>query len=220
VNTPLKIRILLFILTLCFTGTAITVNSFYDREEILLLEGSTIEKNLHKKEAEVEVFLADSILFNSLKDINQNEELSQKLIVEYGEKKNIYIYTYSNNELNFWGSNIIVPKTDAGISLGSSIIAWDNGWYEAFKKSDGGFSVVCLIPIKNSFPLKNNFLEDKFSSDLIITNNLEIAAFKDSDVYNLRNTEGKYLLSLKLSPQFQNYFSKLEFILWILAAIS
>lgn len=219
-NTPLKIRILLFILTLCFTGTAITVNSFYDREEILLLEGSTIEKNLHKKEAEVEVFLADSILFNSLKDINQNEELSQKLIVEYGEKKNIYIYTYSNNELNFWGSNIIVPKTDAGISLGSSIIAWDNGWYEAFKKSDGGFSVVCLIPIKNSFPLKNNFLEDKFSSDLIITNNLEIAAFKDSDVYNLRNTEGKYLLSLKLSPQFQNYFSKLEFILWILAAIS
>ncbi len=219
-NTALKVRILLFILTLCFTVTAITVNNFYDRGEILLHEGSTIEKNLHKKEAEVRAFLADSVLFNSLKDVHQNEDLAQELIVNYGEKKQIYVYTYSNNELIFWGSNTIVPKTDAGVSVGSSFITWDNGWYEAFKKSDGGFSVVCLIPIKKSYPLNNSYLQNKFSADLIKTNNLEIATFKDSDVYNLRNSEGKYLLSLKLSSSFQNYFSTLEFLLWIFAAIS
>lgn len=219
-NTPLKVRILLLILTLCFTGTAITVNNFYDREEILLLEGAKLEKNLHKKEAEVKAFLADSALFNSLKDINQNEELAQKLIVDYAEKRQIYVYTYSNNELSFWGSNTIVPKTDAGLNLGSSIITWDNGWYEAFKKSEGGFSVVCLIPIKSGFPLNNSYLENKFSTELINSNNLEIATFKDSHVYNLRNDEGKYLLSLKLSPQFRDYFSTLEFVLWILASLS
>lgn len=218
-NIALRVRILLFILTIAFAGTAITVNHFYDREEILLIEASTIEKNLHKKEAEVISFLADSALFNSLKDIHQNEELAQDLIVNYGEKKQIYIYTYSNNELSFWGSNNIVPKTDVGLSQGSSIIVWDNGWYESFRKVQDGFSVVCLIPIKENFPLKNLYLENKFSKDLIKSNNLEIATFKDNDVYNLRNSEGKYLLSLKLSPQFQTYFSTIEFFIWILAVI-
>lgn len=219
-NTSLKVRILLLILTLCFTVTAITVNNFYDREEILLFEGSTIEKNLHKKEAEVKAFFADSLLFDSLMDIHQNEALAQKLIVDYGEKKQIYIYTYSNNELSFWGSNIIVPKTDVGVSPGSSIIAWDNGWYLAFKKSEGGFSVVCLIPIKEDYLLDNSYLENKFSTELINSDNLEVATFKDNDVFNLRDSEGKYLLSLKLSSQFQNYFSKLEFLMWIFAVIS
>lgn len=219
-NASLKVRILLFILTLCFTVTAITVNKFYDREEILLFEGSTIEKNLHRKEAEVKAFLADSVLFNSLMDINQNEALALNLIVEYGEKRQIYIYTYSNNELNFWGSNIIVPKTDVGISVGSSIIAWDNGWYLALKKSKDGFSVLCLIPIKENYLLDNNYLETKFSTELISSNNLEIATFKDNDVFNLRDSEGKYLLSLKLSSHFQNYFSMLEFLMWIFAVIT
>lgn len=219
-NTSLKVRILLFILSVCFTGTAITVNNFYDREEILLVEGSTIEKNLHKKEAEVKAFLSDSLLFSSLVDIHQNEALAQKLIVEYGKEKQIYIYTYSNNELSFWGSNIIVPKTDVGVSLGSSIIAWDNGWYLAFKKSEGGFSVVCLIPIKEDFLLDNSYLESKFSKELINSNNLEVAKFKDNDVFNLRDSDGKYLLSLKLSSQFRTYFSKLEFLMWIFAMIS
>lgn len=219
-NTTLKVRILLLLLTIAFGGTAITVNNFYNREEILLLEGTAIEKNLHKKEAEIASFLSDSAFFKSLKDINQNEELAQKLILDFGEKKQLYIYTYSNNELSFWGSNAIVPKTDAGISEGSSLITWDNGWYEAFKKSSDGFSVLCLIPIKDNFPLKNHYLENKFSKDLISTNNLEIATFKDSEVYNLRNNEGKYLLSLKLSPTFHKYFSTIEFFLWILTAIT
>ena len=219
-NTPLKVRILLLLLTIAFAGTAITVNKFYDREEILLLEGSVIEKNLHKKEAEVKTLLADSAFFNSLKTINQNENFARELILHYGQKKQIYIYTYSNNELSFWGSNTIVPKTDAGISEGSSMITWDNGWYEAFKKSENGFSTLFLIPIKGNFPLKNLYLENKFSKDLISSNNLEIATFKDSDVYNLRNSEGKYLLSLKISVKFRNYSSTIEFILWVLAAIS
>lgn len=219
-NTPLKVRILLFLLTIAFIGTALVINKVYDKEEILLLEGSVIEKNLHKKEHVVKKLLADSFFFNSLKTVNQDEAFAQELIIEYGEKNDIYIYTYSNNELSFWGSNIIVPKTDAGIVEGSSIIAWDNGWYEVFKKSEDGFSTLFIIPIKSSFPLKNQYLENKFSKDLISTNNLDIATFKDNDVYNLRNSEGKYLLSLKTNFRFPNYSSNIEFLLWVLVAIS
>lgn len=219
-STGLKIRILLFLLTICFAGTAITVSRFYNKSEILLLEGSKIEKNLHKKEAKVQALLGDSIFFNSLKEVNQNEELAHQLVVDYGKEEGIFIYTYSNNDLVFWGSNYIVPKTDVGMDEGSSIIDWENGWYEAFRKKQGSFSVVCLIPIKADFPLKNRYLENKFSKDLIASSNLEVADYKDSDVYNLRNNEGKYLLSLKVNPQqFHSYFSGFEFFLWVLTAI-
>ena len=219
-NTPLKVRILLLLLTIAFVGTAIMVKILYVKEEILLLEGSKIEKNVHKKELAVKSLIADSSFFNSLKLVNENERLAQELILHYGEKKNIYIYTYSNNDLTFWGSSTIVPKTDAGISEGTSIIDWDNAWYEVFKKSEEGFSALFLIPIKGNFPLKNQYLENKFSKDLISTNNLDIASFKDSNVYNLRNSEGKYLLSLKTSPKYHNYSTIIEFILWTLAALS
>lgn len=209
----------MLLLTLAFGGTAITVNYFYDREEILLLEGSSIENKLHKKEALVSSYLSDTTFFNSLKTIEDNVPLAQRVIQELGEEKNVLVYTYSNNELSFWGSNAIVPKTDAGIPEGSSLITWDNGWYEAFKKSVDGFSALFLIPIKGNYTLQNPYLDNRFSEDLITTNNLEIANFRDTNVYNLRNFEGKYLLSLKLSPGFKHYFSAIEFILWVLTAL-
>lgn len=219
-KTSLRVRILLLLLIVAFTGTAIFVSSFYDRQEVLLLEGEKIEKNLHKKEAEVQSLLTDSAFFNALKNVNNRDSFAKKIIEEYGEKKQIYIYTYSNNELDFWGSSAIVPKTDVGISAGSSLITWDNGWYEAFKKTEDGFSVLFLIPIKRNFPLSNRYLKNIFSKDLIKNSNLDIASFKDKEVYNLRNSEGKYLLSLKISPQFRSYFSTFVFILWMLAFVS
>lgn len=219
-DTSLKVRVLLFLLTLCFVVTAITTKSFYNKKEILLLEGSKIEKNLHKKEAEARTFLATSALFDSLKNIHQNDGLARELIIEYGEKKQIYIYTYVENDLSFWGSNAIVPRTDLGINSGNSILAWDNGWYFAMKKSEGGFSVLCLIPISEKFLLENNYLENKISPDLSKSDNVEVAEFKDEEIYNLRDSEGKYLLSLKLSSHFKNYFSVFEFLMWIFAVIS
>lgn len=219
-KTSLKVRILLLLLIVAFTGTAISVSRFYDKKEVLLLEGQKIEQKLHKKEAEVRSLLADSAFFNSLKTVKDNDSLAQELIVEYGQKRRILIYTYSNNEIDFWGANSIVPKTDAGISVGSSLITWDNGWYEAFKKTEEGFSALCLIPIKRNFTLNNRYLKNTFSKDLIKTSNLEIASFKDKEVFNLRDSEGKYLLSLKISSQFKSYFSSFVFSLWMLAFLS
>ncbi|HWV72300.1 MAG TPA: HAMP domain-containing sensor histidine kinase [Pseudosphingobacterium sp.] len=219
-NTSLKIRILLLVLTLCFVGTAITINITFQKEEILRIEAKKIEQNLHKKERFVQAFLADTSQFNALKTIQNNEKLTQHIVEYLGNKKQIFVYTYSNSELIFWGADKIVPQSDAGLSDGSSLIPADNGWYEAIKKTKGGFSVVCLIPIKSRYALKNDFLPEDFSSDLIRTQNLSIANYDDNPVYNIRNVEGKYLISVKLKQQTYNTLSSnLELAMWLAAML-
>lgn len=216
-----KVQLLLFLLTLCFVGTAVTIHQTYQKEETLFIEGRKIEDDLHKKEQIVKEFISDSTIFNRLRTINDDEDFAKAVIEKYGNRQHIYVYTYANNELSFWGSNHIVPKTDAGLQDGSSIIAWDNGWYEAYKRSDGGFSVVCLLPIKSNFPVKNLYLKNQFSGDLIKSSVLEVASYDDKDVYNLRNIDGKYLLSLKLNQaRVTGFFSTVELSMWLLAFLT
>lgn len=100
-NTSLKIRILLLVLTLCFVGTAITINITFQKEEILRIEAKKIEQNLHKKERFVQAFLADTSQFNALKTIQNNEKLTQHIVEYLGNKRQIFVYTYSNSELIF-----------------------------------------------------------------------------------------------------------------------
>ncbi|SEN80955.1 His Kinase A (phospho-acceptor) domain-containing protein [bacterium A37T11] len=220
-NTSFKIRILLLLLTLCFAGTAVTVRLTFHKEEVLLLDARHIERNLQQKEEVVKNLLADSAWFNSLRQIDENNDLAQDIINNLGDKQSIFVYVYSNNELVFWGSDQIVPKTDAGMPDGISMIQADNGWYTAFKKEGGGQSVVCLIPVRTKFPLQNNYLQDHFSPDILKSQNLEIAENTDSTVYNIRTTDGQYLFSVKLSQETTNtFYSVIELIMWMLAVIT
>lgn len=211
----------MLLLTLCFAGTAITINLTYQEKEILLIDGKEVEDNLHRKEAVVQSLFDDLELFDRLKSIGEDYELKDYVINDLGEKQKIYLYTYSNNDLVFWGSEQIVPRSDAGILVGSSVVSWNNGWYEARKKISGGFSVVCLIPIKTNYALSNRYLVNEFSNDLINTPNLDVASYDDRFVYNLRNSDGEYLLSLKLqSSIFKTFYSRLELIMWLLFAFT
>lgn len=211
----------MLLLTLCFAGTAITINLTYQEKEILLIDGKEVEDNLHRKEAVVTSLFDNPEFFEQLKSIGQDYSLKDYVINDLGNRQNIYLYTYSNNDLIFWGSEQIVPKSDAGIREGSSVISWNNGWFEARKKSSGGFSVVCLIPIKANYSLSNRYLVNEFSPDLINTPNLDVASYDDRFVYNLRNSDGDYLLSLKLrSSTFNTFYSQLELIMWLLCAFT
>lgn len=206
---------------LCFAGTAITIHLTYQKDEILLIDGKKVEKNLHKKERVVKDLLGDSSYFKRLRAVEHDIDLKRELLSDLGQEQGIYLYTYSNNELVFWSSEQVVPRSDAGIDEGSSVFSWNNGWYEAYKKSSGGFSVVCLIPIKSNYPLTNRFLSNDFSDDLIKSANLEIADYNDKAVFNLRNSDGEYLLSLKLrSTNFNTFYSKMGLLMWILAGLT
>jgi len=218
VSTVVKIRILLLILTLCFVGTAITINLTFNDEEILLLDARTIESNLRKKEQLVFAFLNDSVRFEELKTMERDVRRTEDFLDYFAERHEIYPFVYVNNELVVWGTDKFVPKTDAGIRNGVDIIRTGNGWYESIKKSSGSFSVLFLIPIKSEFQRSNDYLHNTFSRGLISTDNLDIAGYDDDVVYNIRSSTGEYLFSVKLRDGHRDtFFSKLELAMWLLA---
>ncbi|MBK1439759.1 HAMP domain-containing histidine kinase [Parapedobacter sp. ISTM3] len=220
-STVVKIRLLLLVLTLCFIGTAVTINLTFNDEEILLLDARTIQNNLHKKEEIVYDFLNDSSLFNVLKTLENDVERTEEILDYFVNKHEIYPFVYVNSELVIWGTDKFVPKTDAGIRNSVDIIQTGNGWYESIKKNIGNFSALFLIPIKSDFQKNNEYLQNTFSRDLIETNNLEIAEYDDQLIYNIRSMTGEYLLSVKLRDgQHDTFFSKLELAMWMLAGFS
>ncbi|SEL61817.1 HAMP domain-containing protein [Parapedobacter koreensis] len=209
------------VLTLCFIGTAITINLTFNDEEVLLLDAHTLQSNLHKKEQIVYNFLNDTALFEALKTLDTDVKHTEYMLNYLVNKHEIYPFVYINNELVIWGTDKFVPKTDAGIRNGVDIIKADNGWYESIKKNVGNFSALFLIPIKSDFQKNNEYLQNTFSKDLIETNNLEIAEYADQLIYNIRSVTGEYLLSVKLRDgHHDTFFSKLELAMWMLAGFS
>lgn len=213
-----KIRLLLFLLAIGFACTAITINITINRSEILTLDGQKIERRLHAKEQFIKHFLEDPASLDSLRNITGNEGWARYVISEIGEKRNIYIQTFESGRQQFWSSNRIILETDSLLKEGSTFIHWDNGYYEAIKKSWGTSSVICYIPVMARYPYQNEYLRNEFSNELILSDNLDIANLNDHDVYNIRNTDGKYLFSVKLRPDINdNVYVSLELWMWILS---
>ena len=211
----LKIRLLLFVLALAFSGTALTINYTFNKEEILLRDARIIQNRLHQKERFINDFLNDPVLFDSLKTLHRNNVWAQNLIPRFQNEKQIYLHTYQDGKLKFWIGNNILFETDASFKEGSTFLTWKNGWYEVIKKSGEGFSVLAFIPIKADYPYDNQYLESTFSKDLITTNNLDIALINDKPAYSIRNSDGKYLFSVKLRPEALSHFYP-AFELWML----
>ena len=218
-SATFKIRLLLFLLTISFAATALTIHFTFDKSEILEFDGSTIERNLNKKEKFIANYLANEEHLRTLKGIHRNPNLAINLINKFETQRSIYVYTYFRHKLTFWGSNKIAPITDAGLREGSSFYKPDNGWYEAIKKTDGDYTLLFLIPIKADYRFQNKHLKNIFAPDLNRDDNVDIANFDDKQVYNIRNYEGKYLFAVKLKSAITNtFYSTLELWMWLLTA--
>ncbi|MGB4776343.1 MAG: HAMP domain-containing sensor histidine kinase [Daejeonella sp.] len=215
----LKIHLLLLLLTLGFALTALTINFTYRKEEVLNIEGEKIERHLHKKEQFVKNFLDDPAVFTSLKNIENNEDLAQKTILKSKAKEFFYFCTYKSGKLKFWSSIRVLLETDDLLKEGSTFFLWKNGWYEAIKKTDGNFSVICFIPIKANYPYQNQYLRNSFSPDISTVNDIEIAKLNDNQVFNVRNISGKYIFSLKLKLFVNDYHSPFELMMWVLSLV-
>ena len=192
----LKIRILLFVLASTFACTAYTINQTFDKKEILYRDAKKLQDRLHKKETFVQNLFNNPRLFDSLGTLHENAAWAQSLIPELQDKRQIYLNTFQDNQLQFWIGNRILFNSDARVKEGSSFLSWKNGFYEVIKKSKGGFSAVAFIPIKSNYPYQNQFLENEFSPDLIKTRNIDIASGSDQTAASIRNSDGKYLFSV------------------------
>lgn len=210
------------VLTLCFIGTAITINLTYTADQLLVNEGREIERNIQAKEKIVYDFLADSSQVTTLKQLSYAVDDIEEVIANFVDKHNIYVHTYVNHNLEVWTTDKYVPQTNAGIREGTSVIKADNvGWFASIKYTEGTFSVLFLIPIKSDYQKTNDFLQNTFAPDIITSNNLTIADYRDQPVYNVVSSDRSYLFSVKLlDQQHDTFFSKLELIMWLMAGFS
>jgi hypothetical protein len=218
-KTATKIRWLLFIVTIGLFATSLTARWAATKLMNLYNVADDISQELGGKERFVTDYLANLSNFEGLKGLQTESKLASETI-EYFVSKNIYFQTFKNNQLSFWSDAIITANNLQGLKEGTSFLNYNNAWYEVIKKQDDNFFVVFFIPVKSNYPYQNQYLKDGFNQDLIIDKNVEIAELADFPVADIKNTEGKYLFSIKKSVLNTDIpYSKIEITMWALGFI-
>ncbi len=214
-NTAAKIRWLLALICLSLFLTAIISKQTYSSRNNLESSTYTLENHLHQKEELIHTFIDSKTNFIKLKHIDNNEQYGLELI-NLVKNDNIYLATYRNNQLTYWNSIRILPNDALFLKDGSSFLKEPNGYYEAIKKTEGDFSVIFFIPIKNNYSYQNQYLQNTFSPDLLQDDNIDIADFTEHNIYAVHSYTNAYLFSVKLNANDLNHvFAYVQILLWL-----
>ncbi|GAB3925068.1 sensor histidine kinase [Mucilaginibacter myungsuensis] len=220
-TTLAKIRLLLAIVCATFLLTAIIVKETFTPKVNLEQSGGIIERNLNKKEAIVKKLIADTAEFNKLKTISANPKTAYRFIQHYTSDNRIWISTFVNNRAKFWTGVKFFPEDPARITDGVHFYQRPNGAYELIKKSDGAFSVIFIIPVKNIYHFNNRYLKNGFDQPIMDDDHVDIADITDRTVYHVHSIDDRYLFSIKLKPGHTNHrFYEFEFILWLMGILA
>ncbi len=211
---------MLTLLTAMLLLTAIIARKTYTTQNSLNQSARLLEENLHKKEALVNEQINTSATFNKLKTLPTDHQYALDFMREMTINNNIWVLAYNNDELVFWSGIKFVPRNVAAIKNGSSFIKTYNGYYEVVKKTDGKFTVLFYILVKNNFSYQNQYLQNIFLPDLLNDNNIDIADFTDKNVYEIHNSNHTYLFSVKIKLNEINHrFFYFELTFWLLSFI-
>lgn len=209
-----KIRWLLALICLGLFLTAIIAKQTYSPENNLESSAKTLEGNLNQKEDIVNGFINSKTTFFKIKNVNNDEQFALSL-VDLAHDQKIYVATFQNNTLSYWSGVRVLPDNSA-LKNGASFFREKNGYYEAIKKTEGSFSVVFFIPVKNDYGFQNSYLKNVFNPDLLSDNNIDIADFTDKNIYAIHTTDHHYLFSVKLKANDpNNLFQNIQILLWL-----
>lgn len=214
-NIGAKIRFLLLILGICCLVTALSLKHSITRKDLLRHEGARLQENLALNERIVYGFLADMKQLSKARQFHHNEAYALDYLVNY-KPKGINVLTYENNVLQFWSSYKAIPLDPDKIKEGSSFVQFPNGWYEVIRKTEGNFTVMFLIDVKNQFSIQNRYLKNGIVKNLSKTNALTLASFIDEEVYGITNLDGKLLFEVKLDPNYsKGIYASIQIWLWV-----
>jgi hypothetical protein len=210
-----KIRWLLALICLGLFLTAIIAKQTYSPANNLESSAKTLEGNLHQKEVRVQGLITDKNLLFKLKNIPNDEQYALSL-VDIAKKERIYITIFEKGQISYWNGIRVLPDAITSVKDGSSFLKESNGYYEAVKKTDGAFSVIFYIPIKNNYSFQNSYLKNVFNPDLLQDDNIEIADFTDHNIYSIHTVSNAYLFSVKLKANDLNHlFQTIQILLWL-----
>lgn len=185
--------------------TAVIVRSTYTSAINLTQTAKMLEDNLHKKEDYINKLVSTKKGFDHFKTLANNGDEGLNYIHDLTVRHSIWVFTAKNNNLQFWSGIKYIPQNFASIKNGYSFIKEINGYYEVFKKSEGDFSVIFLIPVKTNYTVQNQYLQNAFYKDLLKDNNIEIADFTDKSIYSIHSINDTYLFSVKVNDNEVNY---------------
>jgi len=215
VNIGAKIRFLLLILGICCIATALSLKHYVTKKDLLQHEAGILQKNLAANERIVNNFLTDPQQVERAKQFHFNEGLALNYINTIAPK-GINILTYEGPTLRFWSSYKAIPPNPEKIREGSSFVQFPNGWYEVIKKTQGNYSLLFLIDVKNQFSIQNRYLKNGIVKSLSSTGALSLAFFMDEDVFGITNLNGQLLFEVKLNPNYtQGIYATIQFWLWV-----
>ncbi|MEO5909633.1 MAG: ATP-binding protein [Pelobium sp.] len=219
-KTATKIRWLLLIVTIGLFATSLTARWAATKLVNLNDVAAHIQSYLSDKENTVYDYVNDTTSFKDLKKLTTHAALATQTI-KYFTSKNIFFQTFRNNKLEFWSDAIINASNLQVLKEGTSFLSYSNGWYEVIKKKQNNFFVVFFIPVKANYPYQNQYLKNGFNQDLIIDNSVEIADLSDVQIADIKNTDGRYLFSIKKTDSTLNVpYSKMEVIMWALGFLT
>lgn len=216
-----KLRILLFVLTLLFFATAVTVKNAITDKDILDLESKKFASNLHQKEKLIEGIFSDSILNKTFVNSERYPLQVREIANEY-EQQQIYLFIYKKSKPIFWASNIYVPDTEAGLKEGTSYIYADNfSFLVKKKKLANELNILALIPIERQYNTNYKAKNDQHYLGATSKTQLQVAKFGDSDdIQNIYSIDNDYLFSVKLkSNKYNNIYLNIQLICWVLGTI-
>jgi two-component system nitrogen regulation sensor histidine kinase NtrY len=220
-TTAGKIRVLLGLLFTSLLFTAIFVEKTYTAENNLTQTASVLEDNLHEKESYVYKALNNKATFAEIKSLSASHPKATDYINDYTINRRIWFVVVKDGKPAFWSGAKIVPVYSGNIKEGSSFIKQSNGYYETIKKTQGNYSVLFFIGVKNNYAFQNKYLQNTFFPEISSDKNIDIADFTDRGVHAIRDVNQAYLFSIKLLPgKVNNRFFYFQLSIWILAIIT
>lgn len=200
--------------------TSIIVRSTYTRAVNLTQTARILENGLHQKEEFINKALNAPDGLERFKAIANNYEDGLNCIHEFTDERNILVITYKDNRVQYWSDIGMIPPGANYAKEGYSFHRWDNGYYEAVKKSDGNFAVMFLIPVKTNYAVQNQYLQNTFAPDLLKDSNIDIADFTDKDAVPIQSITKVNLFWVKVKSNELNYrFFYFELVLWLITLL-
>ena len=215
-----KIRLLLVFIFASLFLTAVIIKSTYTPGINLQKTGKRFQANLQKKEALIKRLTGNKAAFDSLKNISGQPEYALQAIKEYTTNNSIWIIITKNDSITFWSGVKVIPDHPRFVKDGYSFIKEKNGFYEVIKKTEGEFSALFYILIKNNYSIENHYLQNIFTENLTSDKNITLASTADKNIYKIYSSEHSFLFSIKAKTGEVNYtFFYYELTFWLLALL-
>lgn len=206
-----------------FFGIGVMLDYGISKNDHLEKFANRIERNLHKKEVEINALISDSeFVKRQLEKVNErttSQHIANLSSLEKLVTQNYNLCIYQSDSLVFWLNNLALlsrPQFDSLEILGEGghLMNLPNGYFEVYKKElSDGLEAVALLPIKMEYSKESDFLPNTFMTpDLDIP--LDVVLSEEPTNFPIKNKQGKELAWLEATG-FAKSISHLQLVFFI-----